>query len=389
MKILKIQSLVEPRGYKLVRAMVASKNVEILKAIYSRRLYSGLYSEYAEGSFFIGPSILKESRFTKMINVFNNQIFWPQSHVVARRMKRLAKANGSDLVHTNGFPDSLGVVAKRYSGLPVVHEIYDTYSLQDFFDPRDRQICRKNNPLSIETTLGLHRHALRCEEFVHKKCDALVFTSEEMRDASLEKYGDFKSVIVPNGVLKEFLPTNKKGKLSNKDGKVHCVYLGAIDVSLSIRMILTQIHMIANSDDIILHLYPVIRGMRENEVLKNEFLSKKNVIFHSPLHYQRLYEEISQYDLGLVILNPRDEGLLNTALPNKIFEYVATGLPCAVPDYQSLRNFVRKHNCGFIVNDWSKDILQNLSMIKPVPFHDEFTIDYFIPRLIDLYRSII
>jgi len=88
-------------------------------------------------------------------------------------------------------------------------------------------------------------------------------------------------------------------------------------------------------------------------------------------------------------LNPHNECLLNAALPNKVFEYVAAGLPVAVPGYESLRNFLAKYRCGFVVRDWSADISQNLHLIKEVPFRDEYTIDHYVPSLVNLYESLV
>jgi len=89
----------------------------------------------------------------------------------------------------------------------------------------------------------------------------------------------------------------------------------------------------------------------------------------------------------VVLLNATDERLLNAALPNKVFEYVSAGLPIAVPPYKSLESFISKYGCGFTVHDWTHGILDNQSKIKEVPFRDEFTIDYYMPRLLELYRQ--
>jgi glycosyltransferase involved in cell wall biosynthesis len=205
----------------------------------------------------------------------------------------------------------------------------------------------------------------------------------------MDMYGEFKSVVVPNGVLREFLPVRKREKLNMSDGKIHCVYLGTVSSSPSHRNIASQIESITKSRDIVLHLYPVTTNPVETRSLKERLGAHKNVIIHAPVHYRELYDVITQYDLGLVVLNPRDERLLNVAVPNKVFEYAAAGLPIAVPNYESLRNFVSEYRCGFVVRDWSTDISENLHMVKEVLFREEFTIDYYIPRLVELYKSLV
>jgi hypothetical protein len=97
---------------------------------------------------------------------------------------------------------------------------------------------------------------------------------------------------------------------------------------------------------------------------------------------------LTQYDIGVVLLNPGNTELLEVALPNKLFEYVASGLPVAAPPYKSLSTFISRYSCGITVNDWAQDVVTNLADMKEVEFHEEFTIDHYIPALLKLYRAI-
>jgi glycosyltransferase involved in cell wall biosynthesis len=389
MRVLKVQPVVDPRSYKLVKAIESLGGVEVSSAVWFRVPYSEFYMEYSNGSSPIGPLIFPWNRFTKMWNVFIHQVFWPQNRILSRRISRLARSTGAELIHTNGSPDFLGAIGKRHSELPVVHEIYDTMSLYDLPDRTEMALHFDNNPVTIALLTYIRKRMLKWEEFVHKRCNAVVYTSDEMQRLSMDMYGEFKSVVVPNGVLREFLPVRKREKLNMSDGKIHCVYLGTVSSSPSHRNIASQLESITKSRDIVLHLYPVTTNPVETRSLKERLGAHKNVIIHAPVHYRELYDVITQYDLGLVVLNPRDERLLNVAVPNKVFEYAAAGLPIAVPNYESLRNFVSEYRCGFVVRDWSTDISENLHMVKEVLFREEFTIDYYIPRLVELYKSLV
>jgi glycosyltransferase involved in cell wall biosynthesis len=50
--------------------------------------------------------------------------------------------------------------------------------------------------------------------------------------------------------------------------------------------------------------------------------------------------------VGLIPFRLR--GLARNALPNKLFEYMATGLPIITPDLPVIRGIIEKHNCGII-----------------------------------------
>jgi glycosyltransferase involved in cell wall biosynthesis len=50
------------------------------------------------------------------------------------------------------------------------------------------------------------------------------------------------------------------------------------------------------------------------------------------------------------------------SLPNKLFEFLAVGVPPLVPDFPEMREIVRRHRCGWVVGeddaDWSRAVLE-------------------------------
>ena len=388
MKILKVQPFVDPGSYKLKCALESFSTIDISTAIYSSRFYSESYRNYATACSRIGPQLLMDNRMTRYVNWAieqSNLMLWPFGRMLGKRIDHLAKEVGASLIHTNGTPDALGCLSKEFSELPVVHEIYDTYSLSD----HQKSSTKNANPFKFLFAEYNHRKLLGWEECVHNKCDALIFVSEDSKKWSEKLYGRFRSIVIPNGVLKKYLPLNRRRKLSHLDGRIHCVYLGLISSSISHRNIVDEIMEVAKSKRVVLHLYPIMESAREVDSLMKILNRYENIRIHKPLHYEQLYEEITQYDLGLVLLGPGDKGLLDVALPNKLFEYVAMGLPVAIPPFEAMKNFIKKYDCGFTVHDWSEDIVINEDKIGNVAFHDEFTIDYYIPELIDLYKSLV
>jgi glycosyltransferase involved in cell wall biosynthesis len=57
---------------------------------------------------------------------------------------------------------------------------------------------------------------------------------------------------------------------------------------------------------------------------------------------------LSRSKVGLVVLHPTDSYL--EALPVKLFEYMAAGLPVIASDFPILKDIVERHHCGICVN---------------------------------------
>lgn len=389
MRTLRILPQVDPRSYKITRILAKHDHIIQHQALYSRALYSDFYSRYAGKYHSINGSMWGNSQFGASVSRQMNRISMitpPFSVLLGNRISILARKLGADLIHTNGPPDILGYLSREYSNLPVIHEIYDTISLLDFCDRRKKRLSVENNPVRIMSSVLYRNRELFWESYVHRRCSGLVFTSDEMMQASHQFYGDFDGVVVPNAMPHEFFPRSHKEKLSARDGKIHCVYVGAIRTGDGHRDIRHIASKLVSSTRLVLHVYPVMDSKKSLDDFTSSFAMKSNLVIHQPLHYSILAEELTQYDLGLVLLNRRDERLLEVALPNKVFEYVASGLPVAVPGYRSLRNFVKRFNCGFEYSDLPDDIESNQGRLHDISFQEEFTLDFYTPRLLNLYR---
>ena len=166
------------------------------------------------------------------------------------------------------------------------------------------------------------------------------------------------SIVLPNYVTESQLPRSLPPKLSASDGQLHVVYEGGVgERTDSHRFLLEQFEQIVDSG-LNLHLYPCRR------VGAYESLARRNQRFscHQPEPPEDLLTELGRYDFGLIAFNPIPEKRrhLDSALPNKLFEYLAAGLPVIGPDNQSLRRFIRETGCG-VVYSRPEEIASKLS----------------------------
>src|SRR3546814_12200770 len=66
------------------------------------------------------------------------------------------------------------------------------------------------------------------------------------------------------------------------------------------------------------------------------------------LDQAQLAEEMAQARAGLVLLHPTNNYLV--IRPNKLFEYMAAGLPVIASDFGHWREVVEPAGCGLLVN---------------------------------------
>jgi glycosyltransferase involved in cell wall biosynthesis len=119
--------------------------------------------------------------------------------------------------------------------------------------------------------------------------------------------------------------------------------------------------------------------------------------FHGHLDQKSLLNEITQYDFGWsgLNVNPKNRKHLDVSLPNKVFEYVACGLPVLSFKHENIMSFLNQHEVGLIFNNISEmaSKLQNLSDIRCIKDtvlkkRYEFTVEKNINRLIHYYEKI-
>ncbi len=139
-----------------------------------------------------------------------------------------------------------------------------------------------------------------------------------------------------------------------------------------------------------LHLYPtgeksVIRKIKE------KFLNNPFIHFHSPLPPKNLLEEIQQYDFGMTP-RPQDWNFINnnSVLPNKLFDYLAAGLPIAARNTLAIANFVKNNRIGFIYEDTEELV----NKIKRDNSNYEIDVEKLIMEnnihhVVDLYEKVI
>lgn len=293
-----------------------------------------------------------------------------------RRLAEIVDALDVDIIHTYNY-DHLAYYALKYTNRPVVHDVSDLYSIF----PRHYQ-APKNRVFSPWKFYN-HLRRLRYEEFALENSHGLVFNSAHLLDAAQQRYKiKGRALVVPHGVSQVDLPEQQLPKLSGQDQKVHTVFEGHIN-----KPEFEQLEELANRG-VHVHLYALPTKSVES-VLHPVNIKHPYMHYHEPLPYRALLQELTQYDYGLVLwYKGAKEEFFQVNIPCKFFDYLASGLPVIVGPFRSMVDFVQTKGCGFVlrdINELEEGLAQQYSLGDP----KQYTMEHYIPALVDLYRELV
>jgi len=100
---------------------------------------------------------------------------------------------------------------------------------------------------------------------------------------------------------------------------------------------------------------------------------------------------MTQYDFGIVpfIVTKDNRHHLDSALPNKLFEYLAAGLPVIVRDLQCMASYVKREKVG-IVFDQVQDIIDIIEELKNIDVSGKVrTFEDEIEKIEKLYEKVL
>jgi glycosyltransferase involved in cell wall biosynthesis len=96
-----------------------------------------------------------------------------------------------------------------------------------------------------------------------------------------------------------------------------------------------------------------------------EQIAPGRVIFHDPVRPEQIVQEIAQYDAGFYLLEP-DNYNNESALPNKLFDFICAGLAVCVGPSPEMARLVREHGCGVVAPSFdSAEVAATLNALSP------------------------
>jgi len=90
--------------------------------------------------------------------------------------------------------------------------------------------------------------------------------------------------------------------------------------------------------------------------LINDFGLADRVLVLPQMPFEELSGVYAAMDVGLILLDSRPNYMIS--LPNKLWDYMAFGVPVIAPDYPEIADVVEREGCGVLMNGWANPNLR-------------------------------
>jgi glycosyltransferase involved in cell wall biosynthesis len=293
-------------------------------------------------------------------------------------LKRLVRDFSIDLIHSQNAPDFLTRAAvEAIDEIPIIHENQDVISLL-------------RTPYTPESDV---ERELADERIANQACTARIHVSRGVLDYVRGKYGAKKEIVFPNYVSRSLVPRSCKRKLSESDGKIHVVYEGTLSSFPGDHYYLKGLFTGLARHGYHVHIYDSHRNQEYDKLADTH----DSIHYHGHADPRQLLFELTQYDYGWAGFNiKRNREHMDVALPNKLFEYLASRLPVLSFPHKAQKEFIEANGLGLVfenLNDLDRQIRDEkiVGRIKRNVLRRtfDFTMEANIGRVLNLYANLL
>lgn len=220
--------------------------------------------------------------------------------------------------------------------------------IYDVHEDLPEQILSKQwipGPLRKSVAIG----ARSLEKYASKRFDAVI-TATPYINERFKTYNDNSLTIHNYPLLQELMNGNVQSEQADsiKDSdKKRVVYLGGIYLLRGIKEMIQSVERVNDKHNVEFRLGGSFApASLENEVKKMS--GWKHVNFLGFLNRQQVKDELSQANVGLVLLHPEPRFVVS--YPIKLFEYMSAGLPVIASNFPLWEDIVRENECGICVD---------------------------------------
>jgi glycosyltransferase involved in cell wall biosynthesis len=293
-----------------------------------------------------------------------------------------------DIIHSHNAPDFLTIAATKVSeNIPVIHDTHEVLSVH------------RSGYFSWDNDESISRFTSE-EKEANERSDARIYATDGIRSYIQHKYhvDEHNDLVFLNYVSRRYLPESFRKKASEEDGQIHIAYVGSITSLLKeSHYYLLDIFRQLASHRLHIHIHPASNLITRSNRAYKELATKDQFIhYHRHMDRRRLLRQLTKYDYGWAGLNAaKNTEHLEIALPNKVIEYVACGLPVLTFPHKTIKDFVDTNRVG-LVGDDVDDVARQLPSVDSFELRSNvercrptLIIEEKIRRLIRLYQRLI
>jgi glycosyltransferase involved in cell wall biosynthesis len=300
------------------------------------------------------------------------EAWYPLGDDPAAALPEIVDAFAPDVIHSHNLPDELTVLALDSVDVPVIHDVHDMQSLRR--TPYEDGYPEPKDPLELERRAA-------------EESAALVTISPELVAELAARYRLPPRVLAyPNYALARDLPATLPAPRP-LDGPPRLVYQGTLSTNGG-HYDLRELFAAIVAQGVSLDVYPA------REV--PEYRDLPGVRVHPTLPAAQLLRELPAYDFGWAGFNSGLNGAhLDTALPNKLYEYLGCGLPVLTLRHRALRRMLHEEGVGIALDDVSElgAALANADVAalrrRVAATRSRFTVESQIGRIAALYADVV
>jgi glycosyltransferase involved in cell wall biosynthesis len=289
-------------------------------------------------------------------------------------LRRAVAGFRPDVIHSHNLPDSLTVLALEVTEgrIPIVHDVHDLQSLRR--TPYEDGFPEPCDPLALE-------------KVAVEGSTALVTVSDELLGEIGARHSLPAQVLAfPNYALRRDLPPELPPPDRPRNGALRLVYQGTLARNNG-HYDLRELFAAITAANVKLDVYP-------NRPAPD--YGGLGVRLRRKLPPARLLASLPAYDLGWAGFNATLNGVhLDSALPNKVFEYVGCGLPVLTLRHKALARMVEARGIG-VVLDGLENLREQLEALDLVGLRRQvadvrfdFTVEARIGEVARLYESVV
>lgn len=273
------------------------------------------------------PSRFKPSRFKPMFLVKLLRTY----RLAIREMRRV----NADAYHSQDFDALFATYAvARRLGKPLVYDAHEL-PLVDPYLTRWRR---------------LHKMASGRLRRMMSECSAVITVSPPIVDDLQRLYGGPPAMVVRNmpNYQPPILGSNRlREAMGLPDSARIALYQGALQANRSLHLLVDAAPYLASDNIIAMLGYGAMQEQLKQMVADRHLEDRVKILPRVP--YEELLTWTASADLGLVIVDPNYSPSIHYGLPNKLYEYLMTGLPVLSSDLPAISQTLERYQVGAVV----------------------------------------